>query len=99
MRRFHNDSVRRLGWKPLEGCNCRARYIYNPDANVYILESFYTHILMYNPETLSVKRLWSDYSRTSMKHVRAFCNALNIHATIDSKHAWESLPVGEWVRL
>lgn len=97
MREFHRNLCS-FGWRPLTGCGYRARFKYMDDGTV-VLMSYNTNVLRYNPTTLSVQRLWDGYSKTTMKHVLAFCWTLNIHATISTKRAWSNLPVCEWKRL
>lgn len=97
MRKFHKHMCS-CGWCPLAGCGYRARFKYMDDGTI-VLMSYGTNVLRYNPATLSIQRLWDGYSKTTMKHVLAFCWTLNIHATISSKRAWSNLPVCQWMRL
>lgn len=97
MRKFH-EHMCSCGWCPLAGCGYRARFKQMDDGTI-VLMSYGTNVLQYNPATLSVRRLWDGYSKTTMRHVLAFCWTLNIHATISGKRAWSNLPVCEWVRL
>lgn len=97
MRKFHNHMCS-CGWNPLDGCGYRARFKQMDDGTI-VLMSYDTNVLRYDPATLSIQRLWDGYSKTTMKHVLAFCWTLNIHATISTKRAWSDLPVCGWVRL
>ena len=59
----------------LGGTNNRAILIYSGD-DVY-LQSYDTLILQYNPKTGALKKLWNDYSVTTLKHINAFMTVIN----------------------
>lgn len=97
LRKTHKSDVKD-GWRELVKCGFRARYK-SMGNGTYVLRSYETDVLAFDPSTKSVKRMWEGYSKTTMKHVDVFCATLNIRANISSKRAWSNLPVGEWRRL
>ena len=90
------------GWKllPVQGAYDRAYYRYNQ--GVYQLKSYNTIVFEYHTDTGELVRTWGGYSKTTLKHVKMFCDwiAENTYRRNESfgKKAWDAMEVCEPTR-
>ena len=64
------------------------------EGNRLILRSYNTDVAEFDRTTGRIKRLWSGYSATTMRHINAFVRYCGL-ACVGGKKWWESLSCGK----
>lgn len=67
----------------------KAKVIKDDDENIIYLQSYST--LVAKIEGGIFKKMWDDYSNTTMRHINAFLKEFNFHTL--TKKEWMDLPV------
>ena len=57
------------------------------------LQSYNTIVCGYDTNTKKFYKFWDDYSRTTQKHIKLFCDMYGINRNVYLKKEWESIPV------
>ena len=60
---------------------------------VAYLQSYDTIVCGYDMKDNKFYRFWDDYSRTTQRHIRMFCDMYGIDPDVSFKKNWESFPL------
>ena len=80
----------------------KAQAYFSAVENGYVLRSYETRVLTFNPQTKQIMRTWRGYSATTMRHVNAFMNMLSAELgtpMTGGKKWWCSLPMNEFTEI
>lgn len=73
------------GKAALPGCGFRGSY--RIEGSKAICTSYYTDVFSYDFSTGEIEKLWEGYSKTTLKHVNAFCDLFHLGINFN-KHNW-----------
>ena len=87
MKKIHYFDLRPIdGRKSFYG---KAKVALDTESNIAYLYSYNTIVCSYNINSMVFRRVWCDYSATTMRHINAFRAYYGLHAL--SKSEWMGL--------